>query len=141
MQDAYGPQWPGSETSLLLDTTLFIDYHRGDQSATRFVDRIIAEGLVAYYSPVTLLEIAMDRRTTLVERESYQELLSLLQEVPLTGVMAELAADKLRTLPETAGEALLRDALIAATAEVQGVPVLTRNARDFRRLNVPFETY
>ncbi len=126
---------------VLLDTTVFIDYYRGYAGAQAVIDQVLSGAVVASFSPITTLEVSVFRHLGLDEQAAYRDLMSLLEEAPLTSVIALLAARKLRALPNPGNERLIRDALIGATAESRGETVLSRNARDFRTLGITFREY
>lgn len=124
----------------LLDTTFFIDYHRGDAAARSLWLQIRERRLTASVSVVTVFELwvgELSRR----EDIQYRAMLAAMEEVPLTAVEAETAALWLRGLSLSVSEAIVRDAFIAATAARRGEPIYTRNVRDFRRFYTDVQTY
>ncbi len=127
-------------SNLLLDTTIFIDYYRGDPGALEVMEEVFQERLRASFSPISILELWLVNMS--VEEENvYRRILPYLEEAPLTRPIALRAAESLRSLELSLREAMIRDALIAATASERGEPVCTRNTRDFQRLGVSIRPY
>jgi len=124
----------------LLDTTVFIDYYRGDAGAKDLIDAVIDGSLTASYSSLTSFEIwiGIGNRE---EEIDFLAVLSQCEEAPLTAAMARTAAIWLKGLSPRRAEGLFRDALIAATANERGEAIYTRNVRDFERLSIDVRTY
>ena len=125
---------------VLFDTTVFIDYYRGDAGAKDLIDAVIDGSLTASYSSLTSFEIwiGIDDRE---EELDFLAMLSQCEEAPLTAAMARTAAIWLKGLSPRRAEGLFRDALIAATANERGEAIYTRNVRDFERLSIDVRTY
>ena len=123
----------------LLDTTFAIDYLRGTDAATARFARFFEDGDEPYLNDVVLCELAVGERSTsepaflaFVRAASYAQ---PGPEVALqAGVWRRTARKRGRTLN-------LADALIAATADALGAPVVTRNERDFSLTPVRVEPY
>ncbi|MBI2888178.1 MAG: PIN domain-containing protein [Chloroflexi bacterium] len=126
-------------SDFLLDTTVFIDYYRGDPSAQAILEGVLAGRLSASFSPMSVLELWMGNLSS-EEEGTYRDLLSLLEEATLTSTVAEQAARLLKGV-NNFRETLIRDALIAATALQRNEPIYTRNTRDCRTLNADINTY
>jgi len=124
----------------LFDTTVFIDYYRGDAGAKDLIDAVIGGSLTASYSSLTSFEIwiGIDNRE---EELDFLAMLSQCEEAPLTASMARTAAIWLKGSSPRRAEGLFRDALIAATATERGEAIYTRNVRDFARLSIDVRTY
>jgi predicted nucleic acid-binding protein len=123
----------------LFDTTVFIDYSRGDAAAGRLVDPVLIGTTTASYSPVTVFElwVGISRDEELV----FRALMALMEEAVFDAEMASQAAEWLRLLPLPMQENLIRDAFIAATAKLREEPVYTRNVRDFARFYANVQSY
>lgn len=124
----------------LFDTTVFIDYYRGDRDAQMLMDAALQGALEASCSALTSFEIWIGISSD-EEELDYIAIMDFLEEVPLTAAMSKMAATWLRNLPLGRSESLFRDALIAATAAQRGETVYTRNVRDFTRFYSNVETY
>jgi len=125
---------------VFLDTTLFIDFARGDTAADRIALDIESGQLTASCSTLTIAELwigTMTRREELL----YEALLMLLEKVPLSEAAAKQAGRWLRPLPHGQQEALFHDALIAASAQERGEPLVTRNLRDMRLFHPEAQGY
>lgn len=124
----------------VLDTNLLIYFLNGGTEAP-VTDRIAAAMEAgAHYSVITRMEVLGWRGHTDDSRRLAQTLLDQLIEIPLTPAIVE------RVVALRSGMAIkLPDAIIAASALEAGVPLMTRNANDFRRieglrLENPFES-
>lgn len=104
---------------LLLDTDVLIDHLRLGRSFTTGRDRLS-------YSTVTRAELFAGQNT---DEELVRVLLAPLHELPVDRDVAELAG---RVRRERGLQ--LPDALIAATALVHRLALMTRNRRDFQRV-------
>lgn len=124
----------------LFDTSVFIDYHRGDSGARELVEQIIAGTLTGAYSSISVFELWLGNMGQ-VEASTYENLLVLLEEAFFDGHVAQRAANMLQSVSTQDRQRLLGDAFIAATAAERGETIYTRNVRDFRSLNVNVSTY
>jgi predicted nucleic acid-binding protein len=124
----------------LFDTTVFIDYYRGDVGAQDLVNAVLDGRLAVSYSALTGFEIWLGV-TTHEEEIDFLAVLDLFEEAPLGASAAMLAASWLRERTGRQSEALIRDALIAATAAERREAIYTRNVRDFRRFYADVQTY
>ena len=124
----------------LFDTTVLIDYYRGDVDAQRLVDAVRTGAMTASFSPVTSYELWIGMRSR-EEELNYLAVLRRFDEAPLTSAMARQAAYWLRGTGERPREDLIRDALIAATAAARGEVIYTRNVRDFQRFYARVKAY
>jgi predicted nucleic acid-binding protein len=116
-------------SELLLDTCVLIDYLRNQPSAIDFLHRMKERGSVSVITTAELYAGVRDEgEETLVDA-----LLTrlLVREVDLA--IARLAGRFRRQYRQSHGVAI-PDALIAATAEVHGARLVTRNARHFPML-------
>ncbi len=124
----------------LFDTSVFIDYYRGDSRARELVEQIIAGTLTGAYSPISVFELWLGNMGQ-AEASTYEDLLVLLEEAVFDGHVAKRAANMLQSVSAQDRQRLLGDAFIAATAAERGETIYTRNVRDFQNLNVNVSTY
>lgn len=109
----------GDMAELLVDTDVFIDHLRRSHRLERGRDDLA-------YSIVTRAELFAGRRA---DEEGLRALLSSIREISVDREVAETAG---RVRRESGIR--LPDALIAATALVHRLSLLTRNRRDFERV-------
>ena len=114
----------------MLDTVALIDYYHGRRGVLPYLEAILDEKAAGAFSTVTELELWQGIRPG--EEERHEAMLALLERVPLDGAIARRAGQ----LRRQAGlERLsLPDAAIAASAELSGCTLLTRNNHDFEPL-------
>ena len=123
----------------MLDSVALIDWYCGRQGVTPYLEKIFSGEEQGAFSTVTELELWQGIRAG--EEEQHEAMLSLLERVPLDSVIARRAGQ----IRQEIGLNLLSlpDAAIAASAQLTGRRLLTRNTRDFRRLAslLPIEFY
>ena len=114
----------------MLDTVALIDYYHGRRGVLPYLEAILDEEARGVFSTITELELWQGIRPG--EEERHEALLALLERVPLDGAIARRAGQ----LRQQVGlERLsLPDAAIAASAELSGCTLVTRNTRDFEAL-------
>ena len=117
----------------LFDTTVFVDYRRGDTAAQALIQPILDGLSTASFSPITVAELWQGKMTDRKEELEYTALLTVMEEAPLGSNSARVAGYKLRDCSYNQKADLFADALIAATAEERGEPIYTRNYKDFAR--------
>lgn len=105
-------------TKFLFDTSVLLDYLRGDPKAAPYVEAVINGSAVGYLSVITIAEVGGAIRDS-EEGLMVDALTSSFEIVPLTADIAMLARSLLHQRTRVA------DALIAATAIKLGVTVLT----------------
>ena len=112
---------PPSMADLLVDTDVLVDHLRGSRRLER------ASGDRIAVSTITRAELFAGSPA---QREAVRRLLDPLGELPVDRSVAELAGG----IRSGTGIAL-PDALIAATALHHSLEILTRNERDFGRVD------
>lgn len=113
-----------AKISLLLDTDIFIDYF----NTSRFHALFDFNRFTVYYSIITKKELLSKPGLRDNERASILAELTRCRLIPLTDSIAARYSDLRRRYPSLEQS----DALIAATALVKRLPLLTRNKRHFR---------
>jgi predicted nucleic acid-binding protein len=111
---------------VLVDTDVLIDYlNQGDHSALldRPKNRI-------YYSIVTRKELLAKKGLRATERQAIEEAMRRFRLVPLSRSVTDRYSVLRRQYPHLEKE----DALIAATALVKRLPLMTGNWRHFREI-------
>jgi len=118
----------------LYDTSVFIDYWKGDTAALTLIDSARRQPRSASCSPLSATELWQYPRLGRQEEIEYVALTRyFLQEAQLTTTAAMKAGQLLRAYSRNQRRKLVADALIAATAEERGERVVSRNDRDFRK--------
>jgi predicted nucleic acid-binding protein len=126
---------------LVFDTTFFIDLRRGrSQGAQAIWDDILNREIAGAYSPITAYELWVGARFNRDEEAFYVSMFAVLEEIPLRTTSARTAGIWLRGMPGVT-EHVIRDALIAATADGATAAVCTMNQRDFQLFPVQVRTY
>ena len=115
----------------MLDTVALIDYYHGRPGVLSYLEAILDGKTSGAFSTITELELWQGIRPG--EEDRHEALLALLERVPLDGAIARRAGQ----LRQKVGldRLSLPDAAIAASAELSGCILLTRNTRDFQPLD------
>ena len=130
---------PPRRGGYLLDSTVVIDCAIGYQPGLDVVRHLFAESAELYACEVVTCE-SLSRGGT-EELRVIQALLDALEYVAADPDASERAAEHRRIAHESGAKESLGDALIAGLAWRLDATVVTRNARDFRRLGVPVLEY
>jgi predicted nucleic acid-binding protein len=115
----------------MFDSVALIDWYCGRKGIASYFEPILAGEEQVAFSTVTELELWQGIRAG--EEKQHEAMLAFLERVPLDSVIARRAGQ----LRQKVGLARLSlaDAAIAASAEVTGRTLLTRNTRDFAQLD------
>jgi predicted nucleic acid-binding protein len=111
----------------MFDTVALIDYYHGRPGVLPYLESILDGQASGTFSTVTELELWQGIRPG--EEERHEALLALLERVPLDGAIARRAGQLRRQIGLE--RLSLPDAAIAASADLSGCTLLTRNTRDF----------
>jgi len=118
------------ETSRLLDTSIFIDYLRGGETARSWLNGFSTDELA--YSVVTAAELFAgcrnNREQAIVEKE-----LALYPMIHISGAISQTALDWYREFHLSHGIGFI-DCLIGASAHHYGLVICTLNDKHFRPL-------
>jgi predicted nucleic acid-binding protein len=118
---------PGAH--LLVDTDILIDYFRGKPDAISFIEQDPEALLVSAMSVAELFGGVREGR----ERTALEKFVETFEVVPLDAEIAAKGGLYRRDFGRTHGTGLV-DALIAATAEVRQVQLVTLNRKHFPML-------
>src|SRR3989344_3236445 len=119
------------ETRLVIDSTIFIDYLRDYEPAVDFFNSLSLNNYRdVLFSAVTETELIAGKSCTNPEiRNQIILMLNSFIKIDVTNPIALLAGDIRRE-----NQVLTPDALIAATAIINKVELLTRNVKDFEKI-------
>jgi predicted nucleic acid-binding protein len=122
---------------LLLDTDVLVEYLRGRTQAVEYLEGLTVD---LYISVVTVAELFAGIKGDEEER-SLRQFLQAFTILPVTEKVARLGGLYRRDFGRSYGIGLA-DALIAATAEENGAPLVTFNRRHFPMISsivAPYE--
>ncbi len=114
----------------LFDTDILIDYLRAHQGAIECLETRVAE---AYLSAISVAELYQGVREG-AERSDLRTMLSAMTILPISDEVAERGGLLSRDYRPTHGVGLA-DALIAATAEIYSLKLVTLNKKHFPMLS------
>lgn len=115
-----------AKVKLLIDTDIVIDYLNTGLLRTIFEDR----GFEVYYSVVTKKELLFKPGLKETERQAILFTLRRHRIIPLDDRITGTYSDLRRRYPSLEKE----DALIAATALVKKLPLVTRNVKHYKNI-------
>ena len=122
---------------MVIDTDVLIDHFHGNASATAFIQDALTTGRELIMSVASVAEILAGMRPG--EEQDTDALLALFTIYPADEPLARLAGNYLNRY--AASHRLdLGDALIAATAQLTGSELYTRNARHYPMSDVVVKT-
>jgi predicted nucleic acid-binding protein len=122
---------------LLIDTDVLIDYLRGQAEAVSYLDGLTAE---LFLSAVTVAELYAGVREG-EERVVLEQFVMAFNVIPVDQVIAAMGGLMRRDYGKSHGVGLA-DAIIAATAEVKKMDLVTLNKKHFPMLSnviVPYQ--
>jgi predicted nucleic acid-binding protein len=119
-----------ADATRLLDTSVFIDYLRGSETAKAWMNTFPAGELA--YSVVTAAELLAGCRNRR-EQDSVEKELSLYPMVHISGAVSQTALEWYRQFRLSHGVGFL-DCLIGASAHHYGLTVCTLNDKHFHPL-------
>ncbi len=114
----------------ILDSVALIDWFCGRRGVETYVRGIVRGEADGAYSTSTEVELWQGLRPG--EEERHEAILSFLERIPVDGVVARRAGGLRREFGLK--NLSLPDAVIAASAGLTGRTLLTRNTRDFTKL-------
>ncbi len=114
---------------LLIDTDILIDVANNDSTAKARLTND-SQTFALTVSPITVMELTVGCRNK-SELQALNRFLSQFQVLTLTSNIGNRAIELLQSYSLSHG-LLIADALIAATAIENSIPLLSKNQRDFR---------
>ena len=112
--------------NLLIDTDVFIDYF----NTGRFSTILENDSFVVYYSIVTEKELLSKRGLKASEKEAILYALKSYRRIKIDNVIALKYSELKQLYPSLDRE----DILIAATAIIKNLPLVTRNYKHYRKI-------
>ncbi len=114
----------------ILDTNAIIYYLEGEEPATAKIEDLFRGDHTIYVSAITEVELLRFARLTDVDYLKIGVFLSTVASIPVDSTIARVAG-----LVGRLYEVPLADSVIAATALLMESEVVTRNVRDFTKIN------
>ena len=125
----------------LFDTTVFIDYRRGDNGARALIQLVLDGAKSASFSALTVAELWQGDMKDRQEELEYAALFAVMEEAPLRSQDAKEAGCKIRKYTDNQKAQYFADALIASTAECRNEPLFTRNGKHMSLFHPNVQTY
>ncbi len=122
----------GLSDTILVDTSILVDFLRGTDAAAKFLDTARAEARLSC-SAVTVAELVVGTRTR-AEQRAVEQLLARFDTEPITSADSTRALNWLRKYHHSRGVGF-HDCLIAATAVRLQATVATLNDKHFEQLH------
>ena len=115
-------------TGYLIDSNVLIDHLRGRQHITEYIHRLYMTADPVYTSVVCLAEIFTNHYSE--EQDAVDEVFHYIVPLPVTMDLARHGGRYLQKFRKTHG-LTLPDALVAATASINGLTLITSNTKHF----------
>jgi predicted nucleic acid-binding protein len=112
-----------------LDTNTIIYYLKGEELVINLLGQIFSDASPVYISTVTELELFSSPALSADDAETIHKLVSSIVTIPLDSQIARIAAAVRRKYGLKTP-----DSAIAATSLLTGTTLVTRNAKDFRKV-------
>ena len=113
----------------LLDTTVIIDYLRGENKKVEFIKKLASEGALLGCCLVNIIEVYAGMREK--EREATEEILDSLEYYEVTKGIARKAGQYKRVYREKGVTLPLPDVIIAAVASSYDLVLVTDNPKHY----------
>jgi predicted nucleic acid-binding protein len=123
---------------ILLDSDVIIEWLRGHQPFTEQIPRLIEEHSELFWSPVSVAEIFTGVRKS--EESRAANLFLLLEPVMISMDTGRRAGEYLKSYSKSHGVEL-GDALIAASASLEGLRLWTLNRKHYPMRGIDFYKY
>jgi len=114
---------------ILVDTDILIDAGRGDVAAIDFLEKTEKEAVLSI-SVITVMELFVGCKNKR-EQKTVERFTKRFERLPLTEIISLTALQLLKRYRLSHG-LLIADALIAATAKVHYIPLVSKNQKDYR---------
>lgn len=114
---------------MLIDTNIIIDHLRGESRATGLLQKTESGIIKAYISTLTEAEVLSGTKLTPKKINEILMLFELFEKIEVSSRIAHKAGEFRRRY-----NCNLIDAIIAASAELKGIELATRNIKHFARI-------
>ena len=118
---------------ILLDSDVLIAWLRGQDPFTQLIPALLDKGELLTWTPVSVAEIFAGVRKG--EERQVENLFLVLEALPLSAEIGRKAGQYMKSYSRSHGVELA-DALVAATANVNSIPLWTLNKRHYPMRNV-----
>lgn len=125
--------------NIVIDTDIFVDYFRRYEKSEKFFEGLRSKDNIIYFSAITETELVSGKECNISDVKSkLLNFLSNFAKVSIDNQIAIKAGDFKRIY-----DIKTPDAIIAATASVMRATLITRNIKDYKKidaikLNVPY---
>ena len=126
---------------ILVDTTLFEDFRRGDGGARGMIDKILDGELTAAISPLTVFRLWNDSELDRRSEIAYSSILAFLEEAPFTTAAAKQAGLWIASSSAEDRGRLVYFATLAATAKERGEVICTRDSAPYANFHSDLTAY
>lgn len=116
---------------MIIDTTILVDLSRGNELVAHWLQEKTKDSVPAV-SAVSVMELLFGVRNK-SELDAISELVNLFQPLPITEEITEVALGLMKSYV-LSHRLSIPDALIAATALVQNLPLATSNKKHFEMI-------
>lgn len=120
---------------ILLDSDVIIAWLRGNDPFVERIPELLDRGEILVWTPISVAEIFAGLRRN--EEVRIQNLFSILETLPLGAEAGRKAGHYLSTYSKS-HNVTLGDALIAATANLHGMPLWTLNKKHYPMKDIRF---
>lgn len=120
---------------ILLDSDVVIDELRGNPRANSTLGQAIQNGHVLCTTPIAWAEVYAGIRKD--EEKPVSLFFGSIETIPLTAAIGRKAGDYLRRYQKS-HSVQIADALIAATAFIEQLPLFTRNRKHYPMADIEF---
>lgn len=120
---------------ILLDSDVIVGWLRGQEPFARLIPDLLQQGEVLAWTPVSVAEIFAGVRKG--EEKRVESLFLVLETLPLSGEIGRKAGQYLHSYSRSHGVELA-DALVAAAAHSNSLPLWTLNKRHYPMRDIGF---
>jgi len=125
-----------SQRTQIFDTSVFVDYLRGREEAKSCVLNALGENVKPVVSIITIVELWAGVKDKKDERR-HKAILLPFKRIPIYSAIAYRAGELAGAFYRKGDRGIsIPDFIIAATAEFIGADIVTRDKKDFQKINL-----